>query len=320
MENDDDEVSEYPTGRAESNNFVKNACLVHTESVSLLSMSSPHLPPVNHNDAMNLRADVNVGNDTSQDDIQNPEAAAAAAAAPTMPSIWSNQDTRDHLIFYWIFSFIAIAIDEAFSLFCISQDGGLGLSEKEIGKLLSATGLIFALTQYNVYAWIVRKYGLSKLIEIGAYLSIPLVLFVPISILLNRNPTGAMHGGSGTSNSLSWPSFIYLAILLAACRVFGFGLLFKHNNRNESNGDTISSRYNEWHVHAWSFAKALGPMFAGWLTAVAISSGIFPPKVGAASVFADISLFGMISAVMTSVVLGRKDEQINDDVDTAVVE
>jgi MFS family permease len=320
---DDDEVSEYPTGRAESNNVVKNARLVHTESVSLLSTSSPHLPPVNHNDAMNLRADINVGNDTSQGDIQNPEeaATAAAAAAATMSSIWSKQDTRDHLILYWIFSFVAIAIDEAFPLFCISKEGGLGLSEKEIGKLLSATGLIFALTQYHVYAWIVDKYGLSKSIEIGAYLSIPLVLFVPISILLNRNPTGAMHGGSGTSNSLSWPSFIYLAILLAACRVFG--LVFFSSITIATNRTVIPSHrgtMNGMSMLGGSFAKALGPMFAGWLTAVAISSGMFPPKVGASLVFAAISMFGMISAVMTSVVLGRKDEQINDDVDTAIVE
>ena len=318
----DDEIPEYFTRNIENNNVVKNARLVHTESVSLLSTSSPHLPSANQNDAVNnVRNDIDVGNDAPQgSNIQNPEEEAAAAA--TMSSIWSKKGTRDHLILYWIFSFVAIAIDEAFPLFCISKDGGLGLSEKEIGKLLSATGLIFAFTQYHVYAWIVDKYGLSKSIEIGAYLSIPLVLFVPISILLNQDPTGAINnGGSGTWNSLSWPSFIYLAILLAACRVFG--LVFFSSITIATNRTVIPAHrgtMNGMSMLGGSFAKAFGPMFAGWLTAVAISSGAFPPKVGAALVFVVISLFGIITAIMTSVVLGRKDEHINGNVDTHIDE
>lgn len=67
--------------------------------------------------------------------------------------IWSLRNTRYHLIAYWYYSLVIIAIDEAFPLYCISQNNGLhGLSEKEIGEILSISGLIFSLFQYKVYS------------------------------------------------------------------------------------------------------------------------------------------------------------------------
>ena len=67
--------------------------------------------------------------------------------------IWSRQKTRYHLIAYWYYSLVIIAIDEAFPLYCISRNNGLhGLSEKEIGEILSISGLIFSLFQYKIYS------------------------------------------------------------------------------------------------------------------------------------------------------------------------
>lgn len=73
--------------------------------------------------------------------------------ARSLSTIWSNHSTRYHLLAYWFYSFIIIGIDEAFPLYCVSQNNGLhGLSEKEIGEILSLSGLIFSLLQYRVYS------------------------------------------------------------------------------------------------------------------------------------------------------------------------
>ena len=37
-------------------------------------------------------------------------------------NIWSKQNTRNHLIAYWLYSFVVISIDEAFLLFCIARN------------------------------------------------------------------------------------------------------------------------------------------------------------------------------------------------------
>lgn len=74
--------------------------------------------------------------------------------ATTLSSIWSRRNTRYHLLVYWFYSMVIIAIDEAFPLYCISRNNGLhddGLSESDIGEILSISGLIFSLAQYKVY-------------------------------------------------------------------------------------------------------------------------------------------------------------------------
>jgi hypothetical protein len=64
-------------------------------------------------------------------------------------SVLSRPNTRYHLLAYWYYSLVIIAIDEAFPLFCISRHKiKHGLSEAEIGGILSFSGLIFSLTQY----------------------------------------------------------------------------------------------------------------------------------------------------------------------------
>lgn len=249
--------------------------LSHSESISLLSTSFPTTSPAQDN--------------SNQNDESTPSKA-------TMSSLWSKKDTRNHLILYWIFSFVAIAIDEAFPLFCISKEGGLGLSENTIGKLLSATGLIFAVSQYHIYAWIVDRYGLCKSIEIGAVFSAPLVALVPLSLLLNRKEAAS----SGPTGSLTWSAFIYLSLLLAACRIFG--LVFFSSITIATNRTVIPSHrgtMNGLSMLGGSCAKGLGPVFAGLLVSFGISSGTFAPKVGAAVVFAIIGLCAAITAALT---------------------
>jgi MFS family permease len=261
-----------------------------SESVSLLSTS--------------LRNTSCDQDDSNQNDDSIPSKA-------TLLSLWSKKDTRDHLILYWIFSFVAIAIDEAFPLFCISKKGGLGLAANDIGKLLSATGLIFAVSQYHVYAWIVDKYGLCKSIEIGAVLSAPLAALIPLSLWLNRLGTTSSSDRQG---GLTYLAFIYLSLLLAACRVFG--LVFFSSITIATNRTVIPSHrgtMNGLSMLGGSCAKGLGPVFAGLLVSFGISSGIFAPKVGAIFVFATIGLCAAVTAAVTVLFMRSSCTQDDDE-------
>jgi MFS family permease len=272
--------------------------LAHSESVSLLSTSFP------------------TTTSSAEEDSNSLVDASPASTKATMASLWSKRDTRNHLILYWIFSFVAIAIDEAFPLFCISKEGGLGLSENTIGKLLSATGLIFAVSQYHVYAWIVDKYGLCRSIEIGAILSAPLAALVPLSLLLNRKEEDAAASSAAdrsADGSLTWSAFLYLSFLLATCRIFG--LVFFSSITIATNRTVIPSHrgtMNGLSMLGGSCAKGLGPVVAGILVSFGISSGVMPPEVGAAVVFAIIGLCAALTAIMT-VLLIRGGSCTEDD-------
>lgn len=274
---------------------VKEARMAHSESVSLLSTSAPHL----QRDGIQPQS---LGStDVTHDGREVHE-------KPTLAFLWAKQDTRNHLLLYWIFSFVAIAIDEAFPLFCISKSGGLGISARSIGELLSATGLIFALTQYHAYAWIVDKYGLCKSIQIGAFCSAPLVVLVPFSLLLNTNGGGAAE--TDTTNTLAWSAFVFLGILLALCRIFG--LVFFSSITIATNRTVLPCHrgtMNGLSMLGGSFAKGLGPIAAGWLTAFGISSGTFSPHIGAAFVFIVIGASALLTALMTLRFLEHVDEQ-----------
>ena len=100
---------------------------------------------------------------------------------PTMKSIWSQTAIRHHLILQWTFSFVNVLKDEAFPLFCLSQQAGLCLSEREIGMILSASGFFFALFQYTIYSKIVHTFGLLHSMYIAIGVSLPLVMFIPLS-------------------------------------------------------------------------------------------------------------------------------------------
>ena len=60
-----------------------------------------------------------------------------------------------------------------------------------------------------------------------------------------------------------------------------------------------------------SITKGLGPTFAGLLVAFCVSSGIFPPKVGAVMIFVVIGIVGLVTAVMSIAML--EDDEDDDE-------
>jgi hypothetical protein len=264
------------------NDNVRQARLNHAESCSMLSTASPR-PSFSKGATM------------------QPKRRRVVSEEATLLSLWSKRDTRNHLIVYWFFSFVSVAVDEAFPLFCISREEGLGLSEGSIGKVLSASGLIFAICQYFVYSSIVDEFGLRRSIQIGAMFSGPLILLLPVSLSLDSE---------GGEDSLSWAAFVFLSILLAVYRVFG--LVFFSSISIAANRTVIPSQrgtMNGLSMLGGSFAKGLGPTFAGFLVAFSISSGVFPPHSGAIVIFAAIGLLGSATVVMTFLLLGQEEEK-----------
>jgi len=219
----------------------------------------------------------------------------------TLSYLWNKKDTRNHLMVFWMISFVGIAIDEAIPLFCLSKEGGLGLEESDIGKVLSASGFFFAISQYHVYSWIVDKYGICKSIKIGAMCSAPLVTLVPLAMLLQQQ-------NQDDSSSLSRASFWYLSLLLSWMRIFG--LVFFSSITIAANRTVVPSHrgtMNGLSMLGGSIAKGLGPIAAGLCMSFGISSGVFAPRIGSSFVFVLIGIISMTIAFITVCLLGEQE-------------
>jgi hypothetical protein len=289
---------------------IKSAQLHHTESGLFLSTSLPRHsaflretgpPPHSPDKTATILRDDNNNNDDETKDVA------------TISSLWSQLDTRNYLIVYWIFSFYAVAVDEAFPLFCISQEAGLGLSEGTIGKVLSGAGFIFALCQYFCYAAIVDRFGLQVSIQIGIIVSSIMVFLIPGSLWLNRVGGGGRMAVDGAANkkqdTLKWSAFVYLSFVLAMYRTFTSA--FFASTVVATNRTVIPSHratMNGFSMMGGSVAKGLGPTFAGLLVSFSVSSGIFSPNVGAVLIFVVIGLTGLATAVMTYCLLRPNDK------------
>jgi Major Facilitator Superfamily len=128
-------------------------------------------------------------------------------ATATISSLWSQRNTRNHMIVFWLSSFVSTTVDEGFPLFCISKAGGLGLSEKTIGKILSLCGLIFAISQYVVFTTLVSNLGLYGSIRLSSTIMGPMVTLIPISVWINRLNA---QGNSEGADLISTTTFVFL--------------------------------------------------------------------------------------------------------------
>lgn len=202
-------------------------------------------------------------------------------------SILSLKDTRDCIFLLWGYSFVGLAIDEAFPLFCLSHTAGFGILEKDIGKIMSFTGLIFALSQYFI-AHFSYKYcgGLTGSIKVGAALSAPTMFLLPFARLINRG-----------SESLRWSTFIFISIVLSIHRCFS--MVFFSNIAVKLNRTVSTANRGAMNGVAGlgaSVAKALGPTFAGFLTTMSIK---WFQENASISIFGILGVLGLFISVGT---------------------
>ena len=153
---------------------------------------------------------------------------APSTPTPATPSLWSNflilwrtnKAARYHLVAYWSFSFVVVCTDEALPLFLITSKAstGLGLSEGQVGALLSAAGLAVAINHHLALERLFdvgqgSRDGIYRILGAAALLgSIPATL-VPLALPLN-NVDAASAGVLG----LSAASFAFLVALVAFLR------------------------------------------------------------------------------------------------------
>jgi MFS family permease len=206
-------------------------------------------------------------------------------------SILSQRDTRDCIFLLWGYSFVGLAIDEAFPLFCLSHTAGFGILEKDIGKIMSFTGLIFAVSQYFI-AHFSYKYcgGLTGSIKVGAALSAPTMFLVPFARLIN-------HG----SESLRWSTFIFISIVLSVHRCFS--MVFFSNIAVKLNRTVSTANRGAMNGVAGlgaSVAKSLGPTFAGFLTTMSIK---WFREYASVSIFGILGVLGLFISAGTVIFL-----------------
>lgn len=207
----------------------------------------------------------------------------------TATAIWNRESTRRHLISYWLFSFVVVAVDESFPLFCISRIGGLSLSEASIGKILSAAGVIFVLGQYVTFATFVDRLGLYRAQTIGALLGVPPTILIPIANFLN----GSVSKREG---ELAWSTFIFLTVVIGVAKIFTclyFAVITITTNRTVP--ASLRATTNGLSMVGGSVAKGLGPIFAGVLVAFSFSV----PKediarYGSIFIWSTISILGLL--------------------------
>jgi len=199
-------------------------------------------------------------------------------------SIWRSRRSRRLLLAYWVFSFLSLVVDETFPLFCMSSKAGLGISEKEIGKILSLCGFLFLLLQHPVNTFVYDQVGLLGSLRTGCAFAYPLLLLVPISVLLNAG-----------ADTVKLSTFVFLGGTLSVSRVFSF-IFFTNVSVmiNRSVPATQRATVNGLSNLGGSAAKGMGPLAAGLLTSQSV------PLFGAVAslvIFGSIVAFGSALAV-----------------------
>jgi hypothetical protein len=189
------------------------------------------------------------------------------------------------------------------------------LSEDSIGKILSGSGLIFALLQYFVYATIVNRCGLYPSIRISIFLGAPIIALIPISMLFShRDRSGQIESEDSEKigNSLPWSALIFLSVVMAGYRIFT-NIFFSSINvaLNRTVPAAQRASMNGLSVLGGSLSKACGPTFAGFLVAFCLSSGVVPHKVGGALIFVVIAFLGVSVAFVTNFLLKEIDGEVS---------
>ena len=241
-----------------------------------------------HNSNGEISEDLNVTLSPSEDEDGHGIEQGGEGSA-TISSLMKRQGTRQHLFVYWVYSFLIVTIDETFPLYCISKTSGLGITEKIIGNILSGSGVFFICIQYLLTTSLVSRFGLYKSLRIGSFLSVPLGLFIPVSLITNR---GALDG------TLGFASLIFLSTLYAIIRSFSsvvFSTITIATNRTVPGHQRASM--NGLSMLGGSFAKAFGPIFGGILFSTSVNN--MTPPFGSVIVYSTIAFLGVCLGVQS---------------------
>ncbi|VEU43360.1 unnamed protein product [Pseudo-nitzschia multistriata] len=217
----------------------------------------------------------------------------------TIASLLQRNSTRQHLLVYWVYSFLIITLDEIFPLFCISKTSGLGVTEKIIGNILSGTGLVYVAMQYFLLTGLVNRFGFYTALTVSAALSVPTGIWIPLSLVTNEGAAeGALNGAS-----LAYLSIVYAFIRAFSSVVFSTITMLLNRTVPAHQRGTM----NGLSMLGGSLAKACGPLFGGVLFSRSVNS-VTPP-------FGSVLVYGIMSALGGLLVLQTTFLRMHGDVD-----
>lgn len=216
----------------------------------------------------------------------------------TIYSLFQRKATRQHLLIYWGYSFLIIAVDEIFPLYCISKSSGLGITEKIIGNILSGTGLFYVPANYFLMTILVDRFGFYGALRIGTMFSVPLACLIPVSLITNND---------APSGTLALKSLLFLSMLYAVIRTFSsvvFSTITMTTNRTVPAHQRATM--NGLSMLGGSLAKACGPLFGGILFSSSVDR--ITPPFGSVFVYCTISFLGMC-LVIRAFLLQEPDQE-----------
>ena len=215
---------------------------------------------------------------------------ASAEQAATMSSLWERDATRENLLSYWFFPFLIVCIEELIPLFCLSRASGLGLQEKDIGKIFTGCGFFYVVFQYVLLNGLVRNLGLYKTQLIGVSASVPLCALIPLALITN---------GQAPEGALALPTLMLLGVVYGITQVFSslvISTLAMTTNRTVMVKDRGSTQGLS--TLGGSIAKGIAPVFSGFFFSSSVQ--YITPPFGSVVVFSFVSLLGTCLAVKMS--------------------
>lgn len=261
-----------------------------TQSRSAVFNEGNHLllSDINRKDYQGLRSPSSF-NDSSKDEHHG-------LAPATISTIWANKACREHLLVFWIYGFVTVLVDGAFPLYCMSNNGGLGISEARVGAILTFAGSIVNFFQFRVYLFLLNRLGLKSSMVLGSLLSTLLLAFIPLSVLLNEDK----HIAEG--EQLTLQAFFFLVAVLASSRVLSASVeasLLVSMHRTVL--PTDKSMMNSLSALFASLGRAFGPLFAGSLVQHCFS--LFSRNVGGFIIWISLALSGVLSGTILMILL-----------------
>jgi len=186
---------------------------------------------------------------------------------------------RDHLVAYWLCAFSSVAASEAFPLFAMAHIGGLGFSESEIGAVGTASGVIFCIFQYIIFASMNKRFGVHKTMMYGCFLGNAPIILYPFALLL---PKWA---------ALSFLSFLNGSLSLFKT-IFSAGVTVATNRLVTT---TDRAKLNGLASLGASISRATAPIVAGTLVQFSFSANLFPAKWGSVFIYPVLTAIAIFS-------------------------
>jgi hypothetical protein len=199
---------------------------------------------------------------------------------------------------YWVYTFTSVAQSEGFPLVAMSHKGGLGLNETSIGIIVAISGLIYCLGQYITFTTCLRHFGVVGTMRYGA-----LGACLPLSLM----PFGLYLTG--------WMQALYLATIMGTVLIFGNVFLGTSTmTTNRTVKPHQRARMNGVSGLGTSIARGAGPLFAGWIVSVVMSSAVVPLALRAWIIYGTLFISGLF-AYWTTLLVPEEIEQDNHNIE-----